>query len=130
MKQYKFKINGKDFDVTVNSVEGKNASVTVNGAEYQVELDQEAPAAIQPATPAAVPKPAGAGVKVNSPMEGNVVDICVKPGDTVKGGQKVVVIESMKMEVEISATQDGTVTEILVHKGDHLVENQPVVTIA
>ena len=36
MSQYKFKINGKDFDVTVNSVEGKNASVTVNGVEVVI----------------------------------------------------------------------------------------------
>ena len=63
-------------------------------------------------------------------MEGNVVEICANPGDPVKSGQKVVVIEAMKMEVEISAPQDGTVKEILVHKGDHLTENQVVATIA
>ena len=129
MKEYRFKINGKDYKVAINGIEGKNANVTVNDVPYQVELD-EAQAAAAPAAAPAAPKASGAGAKVNSPMEGNVVDVCVKAGDAVKSGQKLVVIEAMKMEVEISATADGTVSEILVHKGDHLVEGQPVATIA
>jgi len=143
MKEYKFKINGKDYDVVINSVEGKNADVTVNGASYQVELEN-APAAVPAAAPAAAPvadaapkaapaaAPAakGAGTKVPSPMQGTVVDIKVKEGDAVKSGQTVVVLESMKMEVEISATADGTVSGILVAKGDRVDEGQPVVSIA
>ncbi|MDT3356992.1 MAG: acetyl-CoA carboxylase biotin carboxyl carrier protein subunit [Bacteroidota bacterium] len=145
MKEYRFKINGKDYKVAVNGISGNIADVTVNDVPYQVELDEAqaaaapAPAAapVQAAAPAApaaapkaAPKAAGAGAKVNSPMEGNVVDVCVKAGDSVKSGQKLVVIEAMKMEVEISATADGTVSEVLVNKGDHLVEGQPVATIA
>ena len=53
MKEYKFKINGKDYDVVINSIEGKNASVSVNGNSYDVELEN-APAA-PPAAPAANP---------------------------------------------------------------------------
>lgn len=144
MKEYRFKINGKDYKVAINGIEGKNANVTVNDVPYQVELDEaqaaaapapaaapvQAAAPVAPAAAPAAPKASGAGAKVNSPMEGNVVDVCVKAGDAVKSGQKLVVIEAMKMEVEISATADGTVSEILVHKGDHLVEGQPVATIA
>jgi len=145
MKAYTFKINGKEYNVVINSVEGRTADVSVNGASYKVDLGEEtaapapaaAPKAAQPvqaapAAPAASPAPAasGAAVTVKSPMEGNVVDVCAKPGDAVKSGQKLVVIEAMKMEVEISATQDGTVREILVNKGDHLVENQSVATLA
>ena len=142
MKEYRFKINGKDYKVAVNGISGKIADVTVNDVPYQVELDEAqaaaapAPAAApvqaaaQAAAPKAAPKAAGAGAKVNSPMEGNVVDVCVKAGDSVKSGQKLVVIEAMKMEVEISATADGTGSEVLVNKGDHLVEGQPVATIA
>lgn len=141
MKEYKFKINGKDYDVVINSIEGKNASVTVNGASYDVELEN-APAApamapvaakaepAKAAAPAAAPKPAGAEVEVKSPMEGNVIEVCANVGDSVKSGQKILVIEAMKMEVEISATKDGSLTGILVHKGDHLKENQTVATIA
>ena len=45
-------------------------------------------------------------------------------------GQKLVILEAMKMENEIPAPKDGTVTEILVHKGDTLQEGDPIVTIA
>ena len=57
MKEYKFKINGKDYDVVINSIEGKNASVSVNGNSYDVELENApaAPAAAPAATKAAEP---------------------------------------------------------------------------
>ena len=62
-------------------------------------------------------------------MEGKVLEVCVKSGDSVKAGQKVVIIESMKMEVEISASKDGVVGEVLVSKGDQLTDGQSVITI-
>lgn len=144
MKTYKFKINGKDYEVAINSVEGKNASVTVNGADYQVELEN-APAAA-PAAPAAAPAPAvqaqasaapaakpvaaGPGKKVTSPLPGVIIEVSVKEGQAVKAGQKVAVIEAMKMENEIAAESDGTVTAIHVAKGDSVLEGADIVTIA
>ena len=131
MKEYKFKIGGK---------EGKFFDVTVNGATYEVETENAPAAAPAPvaaaapvqAAPAAAPaaKPAGAGEKVPSPLPGVIIEISVKEGQQVKQGQKVVVLEAMKMENEIPAPKDGTITEIHVHKGDTLQEGDPVVTIA
>ena len=144
MKTYKFKINGKEYEVAINNVEGKNATVTVNGAEYQVELEN-APAAAPAAAPvaaapapaaaaasAAAPaaKPAGAGKKVASPLPGVIIEVSVKEGQAVKAGQKVAVIEAMKMENEIAADCDGTVTAIHVAKGDSVLEGADIVTIA
>lgn len=144
MKTYKFKINGKDYEVAINSMEGRNASVTVNGADYQVELEnapaaapaapavQSAPApapAAAPAAPAAKPA-AGAGRKVVSPLPGVIIEVSVKEGQAVKAGQKVAVIEAMKMENEIAAESDGTVTAIHVAKGDSVLEGADIVTIA
>ena len=143
MKEYKFKIGGKEYNVTVNPKEGKLFDVTVNGATYEVEAEN-APAAAAPApqpaaapvqaAPAAAPAPkpaaAGAGEKVNSPLPGVIIEVSVKEGQAVKAGQKVAVLEAMKMENEIPAPKDGTVTEIHVHKGDSLQEGDPVVTIA
>ena len=140
MKEYKFKINGKDYAVTIGEAEGKMLSVNVNGADYQVELENapvaapSAPAqAVAPAAaaaPAAPAAPAGAGEKVNSPLPGVIVEVCVKEGQAVKAGQKVAVLEAMKMENEIPAPKDGTVTAIHVTKGDSILEGAPVVTIA
>ena len=118
MKEYKFKIGGKEYNVTVNPKEGKLFDVTVNGATYEVESENApvaapapqpaaAPAQAAPAAAAPAAKPAGAGEKVPSPL-----------------------LEAMKMENEIPAPKDGTVTEILVHKGDTLQEGDPIVTIA
>ena len=140
MKEYKFKIGGKEYNVTVNPKEGKFFDVTVNGATYEVETENAPAAAPAPvaaaapvqAAPAAAPaaKPAGAGEKVLSPLPGVIIEISVKEDQQVKQGQKVVVLEAMKMENEIPAPKDGTITEIHVHKGDTLQEGDPVVTIA
>lgn len=146
MKTYKFKINGKDYDVTIGEAEGKMLSVNVNGADYQVELENApvaapatpvaaapAAAATAPAAsaaPAAPKAPAGAGEKVNSPLPGVIVEVSVKEGQAVKSGDKVAVLEAMKMENEISAPKDGTITAIHVNKGDSILEGAPIVTIA
>ena len=142
MKEYKFKIGGKEYNVTVNPKEGKFFDVTVNGATYEVEAEN-APAAAPVAQPAAAPvqaaaaapaapaaKPAGAGEKLASPLPGVIIEISVKEGQQVKAGQKVAILEAMKMENEIPAPKDGTITDIHVHKGDTLQEGDPVVTIA
>ena len=142
MKEYKFKIGGKEYNVTVNPKEGKFFDVTVNGATYEVEAEN-APAAAPALQPAAAPvqaapaaaaapaaKPAGAGEKVASPLPGVIIEISVKEGQQVKAGQKVAILEAMKMENEIPAPKDGTITDIHVHKGDTLQEGDPVVTIA
>ena len=142
MKEYSFKINGKAYQVAIGEAEGKMLTVHVNGAPYQVELEQApaaAPAAPAAPAPQAAPAPAAAptpaapaqgGEKVLSPLPGVIVEVSVKEGQTVKAGQKVAVLEAMKMENEIPAPKDGTVTAILVNKGDSILEGAPVVTIA
>ncbi len=143
MKTYKFKINGNEYNVDINSVEGNTADVTVNGASYKVEMETPiapaapvaAPAAQAPATAATAPAPApsagsGAGKAITSPLPGVIIEVSVKEGQAVKAGQKVAVIEAMKMENEIQASSDGTVTAVLVNKGDSVLEGAEIVKIA
>ena len=143
MKEYKFKIGGKDYQVQILNVEGKNASVTVNGVPYDVELEQEAAPVAQPAAapaqpsapaPAAAaapaPAPASGGTAVCSPLPGVVISIDVKEGQAVKKGQKLAVLEAMKMENDIQSDRDGTVTSILVHTGDSVLEGAEILKIA
>ena len=93
MKEYKLNINGNDYQVAVNDLNGNRADVTVNGTNYTVTLDQEkavaakpvaaaAPAPAQPA-PAAAAKPAAGGGAVKSPLPGVILDIKVAVGDAV-----------------------------------------------
>ena len=149
MKEYKFKINGNDYNVAINSTNGNLADVTVNGVSYQVEMENAMPAAapvqasapvapaqtapqafapVQAAAPAA--KPAGEGKPVTSPLPGVIIEVSVKEGDTVAAGQKVAVLEAMKMENEIQADRAGVVTKINVNKGDSVLEGAAIVTIA
>ncbi|MBP5637465.1 MAG: biotin/lipoyl-binding protein [Bacteroidales bacterium] len=144
MKEYKFKINGKQYNVAVGEADGKLLPVNVNGKDYSVELEGDlstslemtkaasAPAAA-PAPAAAVPaaKPAAGGAqeKVVSPLPGVIIEVSVKEGQAVKAGQKVAVLEAMKMENEISAPKDGTITAIHVHKGDSILEGAPIVSL-
>lgn len=139
MKEYKFKINGKDYAVTIGEAEGKLLSVNVNGANYQVELEnapvaapvQAAPVAqaAPAAAPAAAPKTAGAGTTIKSPLPGIIISVDVKEGQAVKRGQKLAVIEAMKMENDILSEVDGTVTAIHTRKGDSVLEGADIVTI-
>ena len=145
MKEYKLKINGNDYAVTVNEVDGSVAEVEVNGTPFKVEFEKPIKKAAAPvakpvaksAAPAAaaapVAKPAapagGAGTTVSSPLPGVILDVCVKEGDAVKRGQTVMVLEAMKMENAIEATADGTVTAIKVGKGDSVLGGAPLVII-
>jgi biotin carboxyl carrier protein len=147
MKAYKFKIGGNQYDVTVNGIEGKLADVTVNGVNYQVELENEVSPAASAQAPASVSGPqaiplegaqgvkaptannAVGGKKIGSPLPGVIISVDVKEGQAVKRGQKVAVIEAMKMENEILAECDGTITAVHVKQGDSVLEGADIVTI-
>lgn len=150
MKQYKYTINGADYDVTIDSLNGNKAKVIVNGMSFDVEMQgtlnesdlPDAPAADATAAPAApkaaapaAPKaaaPAGApgkGTPVKAPLPGVVTAINVNVGQKVKKGETVVVLEAMKMENNIAAECDGTVTSVCVAQGDSVMEGTVLVTV-
>ena len=108
----------------------KYYNITVNGVAYSVSVEETAagaaPVAAAPvaapvapkAAPAAAPKAAAGAVTVKAPMPGNILDVKVAAGASVKAGDVLVILEAMKMENEIIAPQDGTVASINVNKGD------------
>ena len=113
----------------------KYYNITVNGVAYSVSVEETAagaaPVAAAPAAPAApkaapapaaAPKKAAAGaagaVAVKAPMPGNILDVKVAAGASVKAGDVLCILEAMKMENEIVAPQDGTVASVNCRKGD------------
>lgn len=140
MKEYKYKINGNPYKVTIRSVENNMAHVEVNGTPYNVELDRPAPAktitrpAAAPRTQTGEPvvaRPAANTGKggVKSPLPGIILSIQVAVGDTVKKGQTIIILEAMKMENNINADRDGKVTSISVNKGDSVLEGADLIVI-
>jgi propionyl-CoA carboxylase alpha chain len=65
-----------------------------------------------------------------SPMPGLLADVLVRPGQPVQAGERLAVIEAMKMENILTATQDGTVAELLAGKGESLAVDQPILKFA
>ena len=140
MKEYKYKINGNLYKVTVGDIEDNIAHVEVNGTPYKVEMEKAPKATparpiVRPAAPAAaaapVVKPATASGKsgIKSPLPGVILDIKVNVGDTVKKGQTLLILEAMKMENNINADKDGKVTAIPVGKGESVLEGTDLVII-
>lgn len=148
MKEYKYKINGMKFTVAVGDIVDNEATVEVNGIPYKVELEIDkkkktiskpvlsqagftnhgnpAPTTSKPAPKPAIPANAEA---VKSPLPGTIMSITVKVGDKVKSGDKVGVLEAMKMENDIRTTKEGTVTKILVNVGDAILEGTDIMII-
>ena len=144
MKEYKYKINGNEYNVAVEELEGNKANVTVNGKTYEVELDKPTkPAVTKPvARPAAAvptaapapaaapaPRPAAGGAGIKAPLPGVILDIKVNVGDIVTKGQTVAILEAMKMENNINADRGGTVVSINVEKGQSIAEGTDIITL-
>ncbi len=148
MTQFKFDINGSKYEVEIKSVDGNLAEVEVNGNLYQVNIDGEqnisvpvarpaakpvvAPpqTAVQTATPVATPQAAstppsaGQGTKtIKAPLPGSVLKVLVEPGTAFKEGDILMVMESMKMENNITAECSGTITKVVAPAGTSVLQD-------
>ena len=101
----------------------KNYRITVNGVAYDVTVEEatevkSAPVEAPKTAPVQAPVSVPAGAKtVKAPMPGNILKVLVKPGDSVKKGQVLFILEAMKMENEIMAAFDGVIGTVAVSVG-------------
>ena len=142
MRTYSYNVNGAQYDVTIESIQGQKAKLNVNGVAFDVEMlgtpltegqlpaveATAAPAAAAPTAPAAKGE-AGAGTPVKAPLPGVVTKVLVSTGQAVKKGDTVVVLEAMKMENNITAECDGSVTGVCCAAGDSVMEGTTLLTI-
>jgi len=124
MKKLRITVEGKAYEVLVETLDATAASVATSVASAPVSAPVVAPAA--PAPKAIVA--AGPGV-VTCPLAGKVVAVEVKVGDTVTAEQALVTIEAMKMNTYVYAPQAGKVTEVLVKAGDAVEEGAVMVRL-
>lgn len=144
MKDFKFKISGNEYNVSITNIEGNVAEVEVNGTPYKVEIDKElkqskTPRLVRPTSiPSTDTHPSVAKTQspgratagaIKSPLPGVILEMNVKPGDRVKAGQKLLVLEAMKMENNIDSDKEGIVAEVRFNKGDSVLEGDILVII-
>lgn len=142
MKDFKFKIDGKDFTTSVDEQGNGQLTVTVNGKAYQVELPEHVVAArptIHPMTaqaaapaahtPAPAPAAAGASATVTSPLPGTITKVNVAAGQKVKKGEVLLVMEAMKMANDVVAEADGTVQQVCVKEGQSVNQGDVLIQL-
>jgi biotin carboxyl carrier protein len=115
--------------------------ITVNSQQFEVEVEEvksanvakaapSKPLSVTPSQPVVSETNTTNGThKITSPMPGNIFKVNVKPGDVVKKGQTLVVLEAMKMENEINAPADGKVVDVKVKVGQGVALGQILVEL-
>lgn len=127
MRKFIINVNGNSYEVEVEEV--KDGVIAAPVPVQRPSVQSAAPAPVQKNDPIPAPSkapteepkaaanvPAG-GVKIASPMPGNIWDIKVNTGDIIKKGDVVLILEAMKMENEIMAPKDGRIVSVNVTKG-------------
>ena len=127
--KYVVTLNGKNYEVDVTECDAVITSVAPAAAPVAAAPVQ-APAAAPAAAPAQAPVAAATaeGAKVVAPMPGNILAVNVTPGQAVKEGDVLFILEAMKMENEIVAPVAGTVKQVLTTKGA-VVETDAVLAV-
>ena len=138
MKNYKFTINGNQYEVEVKTFEENIAEIEVNGSSFTVELQKEIQA---PKTPKLVrvkvpptneSKPltrSGTLSTIKAPLPGNILQVFVKEGDTVEKESKLMILEAMKMENTILSEKAGIIKSIKVAAGSTVLQGDILVEI-
>mgnify|MGYP006281595621 CR=1 FL=1 len=136
MKNYKFTISGNTYEVEIQEVEGDMAKLEVNGTPYLVEIHKEYSPAKTPTLVRPVlrepqknidKKESSSKTELKAPLPGVIVEVVVREGDKVSQGQKLLVMEAMKMENEIKAEKDGEITSIKVSQGQSVLQEEVLI---
>ncbi len=115
-----------------------NYTVVVDGKKFSVQVAEggEDIQVVESVAPTATPAPTatlvdgGEGsIKIDSQTPGNVWKILLSPGDSVKEGDKIMILEAMKMEIDITAPQDGVIKSINVNVNDSVTDGQLLTTM-
>lgn len=138
MKTYKFKVNETGYTVKIKSHEGNTINLEVNGTTYDVKLKEEVKKTKTPTLVRAASKRPAEPLKVNpksnktrivAPIPGVVLSIDVKVGDTLKIGDRMLVLEAMKMENNIVCEKAGTIISINIAAGQQVLQDELMIEL-
>jgi oxaloacetate decarboxylase alpha subunit len=120
---YSMKLNGKNYIVNVDH--DGSVSIDINGHEYtvKVEVGDEAK------TDSSISSAPSSGETIAAPLAGNIVKVCVAPGQSVAEGDTLLILEAMKMETEVKVATAATIANVHVKEGDSVSVGDTLVTI-
>ena len=145
MKEIKLEINGKEYTVVIEDFGSEEAKISVDGKQYNVGLkdlgeqlivdnirsggSSNGPSSSDHTEKEPVETSGSGPSQVSAPLPGLILDVLVRVGDKVKVGQKIMVMEAMKMENDINATSSGTIKKLNVKNGDNISEGDTLAVI-
>jgi biotin carboxyl carrier protein len=123
---YSLIVDGKSYEALVQPTE-EGLEVLLHGQLFQVSIEDERQRRLRQSTgPATVRR---GEFHIKAPMPGLIVTVHVREGQEVKTGDRMIVLESMKMQNEISSPTDGTVRTLRIKPGDNVDQNQVLFTL-
>lgn len=147
MKKYNLTINGNAYSVVIEDATDNQLTAEVNGVSHTINIESIENLALlaleakppserlpEPTRPSkrfsskSAPVAGGEGA-ITTPIPGQIMSIHVSKGDKVRKGQKLIILEAMKLENIISATSDGTVQDILVKEGEVVNQDQALIIV-
>ena len=138
MKNFKFRIHDNNYNVKIVSQEGNEIDLEVNVNYYTVKMKEEIKktktptlvrsASKRPAEPLKV-NPSSSKTKIVAPIPGTVLSIDVKVGDTLKVGDRMLVLEAMKMENNIVCEKAGTITSLNISVGQQVLQDEVMIEL-
>ncbi len=145
MNSYKVTVNGHTYEVKLTNINEPTVKAVVNGQEYSVNIESVLDSLSKANTPNNSPSSVfvsetihsqqdatlGSGeIAIKTPLPGTILSIAVTPGQSIKRGDRLLVLEAMKMENDILAEKDGKIVKVLVDKGETVQEGQTLIIIA
>jgi glutaconyl-CoA/methylmalonyl-CoA decarboxylase subunit gamma len=138
MKNFKFKIHDNNYKVNIKSNDGNVIKLEVNGTSYSVTMKDDIKktktptlvraASKRPSEPLKV-NPSSQKTKIFAPIPGVIMSIDVKVGDTLKVGDRMLVLEAMKMENNIICEKAGTITALKITAGQQVLQNELMIEL-
>lgn len=140
MKTYKLSVDGRTYQVEIENLDANPILVKVDGRAFAVTTERAGQPAIASAEATTAPTPAGpalvaaaaptAATAMVVPMPGTILEVKVRPGDTVKYGDEIAVLEAMKMKSFLRAERDGTIAEVRVTPGQSVAHGDILIIFA